>query len=101
MHLFHPSNIDYVRLHAGLAPPHWHRSGGDKWDAGYDTTGYFLDWLEVRYHGGIVKELNAAMKDVEYDELIFKTATGLTVDELWELYCLHLKDKLPPHDGES
>ena len=88
-------NIDYVRLHAGLAPPHWRRNGGDRWDAGYDTTGYFLDWVEERYHAGIVKQLNAAMNEVEYDELIFKTATGLPVEELWKLYCAQLKDRLP------
>ncbi|KAG6906082.1 hypothetical protein DXG01_016003 [Tephrocybe rancida] len=42
---------DYVRLKASLAPPHWpsprapphHES---TWDAGYETTGYFLAWLE-------------------------------------------------------
>jgi len=83
---------DYVRLHAGLAPPHWRRHGGDQWDAGYDTTGYFLDWLERRYHGDIVKQLNAAMNDLEYDEVIFETATGLPVEKLWRLYCAHLKD---------
>jgi len=83
---------DYVRLHVGLAPPHWRRRGGDQWDAGYETTGYFLDWLERQYHGNIVKQLNDAMNDVEYDEVIFETATGLPVEKLWGLYCAHLKD---------
>jgi len=92
---------DYVRLHAGLAPPHWRRNGGDRWDAGYDTTGYFLDWVEEQCHAGIVKQLNAAMNNVEYDELIFKTATGFPVEELWTLYCAQLNDPLPRGIGES
>ncbi|KAF8956074.1 hypothetical protein BDZ97DRAFT_221473 [Flammula alnicola] len=33
---------DYVRLHENLAPPHWRRTGGERWDIGYDKTAYFL-----------------------------------------------------------
>lgn len=49
----HSSSIilvpDFVRLHASLSPPHWNRDSiPDKWDAGYQSTGYFLDWLEQR-----------------------------------------------------
>ncbi len=41
---------DFVRLHASLAPPHWKRDNiPDKWDAGYQNTAYFLDWLDERY----------------------------------------------------
>ena len=42
---------DFVRLRASLAPPHWKRStpsDSDKWDAGYERTAFFLDWIEVR-----------------------------------------------------
>jgi Peptidase of plants and bacteria len=95
------SNADYVRLHAGLAPPHWHRRGGEHWDAGYDTTGYFLDWLEQQYHGEVVKQLNAAMNGVDYDEIIFKTTTGHSVEELWGLYCAQFEDKPEPPQGEN
>jgi hypothetical protein len=42
-------------------------------------------------------QLNAAMKDKEYDERIFKTATGVPVEKLWKLYCAQLKGSL----GES
>jgi hypothetical protein len=84
---------DYVRLHAGLSPPHWKREGGDKWDAGYQTTAYFLDWIEQRYGEGTVAELNLAMKNGEYDDAIFKDATGRKVGKLWKLYCGELEGR--------
>ena len=77
---------DYVRLHADLSPPHWKRSAGDKWDAGYATTAYFLDWLEQRYGDGTIREINLAMKNREYENLIFQEATGRKVEKLWKIY---------------
>ncbi|KAF8140462.1 hypothetical protein EV363DRAFT_350156 [Boletus edulis] len=82
---------DFVRLNAGYAPPHWEVSGGDRWDAGYSTTAYFLDWVEKRCGKGSVRKLNAYMKDQTYDPHIFVTVTGDTVDTLWCLYCEHLE----------
>lgn len=32
---------DWVRLGAGLGPPHWGK-GGERWDQGYEATGAFL-----------------------------------------------------------
>jgi len=84
---------DFVRLNAGYAPPHWKASGGDKWDAGYDTTAYFLDWVEKRCGKGTVQKLNAYMKDSAYDKEIFVTVTGDSVDALWNSYCEHLEQK--------
>jgi len=80
---------DWVRLRSGLAPPHW-RHGGSSWDAGYDTTAYFLQWLTERYGEGVVQEINELMKDAPYDESIFKTVTGRKVSKLWKLYKEHL-----------
>ncbi|KAJ3814430.1 hypothetical protein F5876DRAFT_2516, partial [Lentinula aff. lateritia] len=38
---------DCVRLHANLSPPHWKRWTWDwNWDAGYERTAYFLDWID-------------------------------------------------------
>jgi len=82
---------DFVRLNAGYAPPHWKVSGGDRWDAGYSTTAYFLDWVEKRCGKGSVRKLNAYMKDQMYDPHIFVTVTGDTVDTLWCLYCEQLE----------
>jgi len=84
---------DFVRLRAGYAPPHWKVSGGDKWDAGYATTAYFLDWIEERCGTGTIRKLNGHMKDSTYDVEIFVTITGEPVDTLWELYCKHLEQR--------
>lgn len=81
---------DYVRLRADLAPPHW-RKGGEKWDEGYQTTGYFLAWIEETYGAGSIYKINASMRDQEYNEKIFVDVTGKSVQELWELYKKGLK----------
>lgn len=85
---------DYVRLRAGLAPPHWKRptpstiKRTDKWDSGYERTAFFLDWLEVERCGGdVVKRLNMEMRDKVYDEFgTWLEVTGETVQGLWEAY---------------
>jgi len=76
---------DYVRLKAGLSPPHWKR-GGNRWDEGYQTTGYFLEWAENTYAGFSVKKLNEAMKDRKYQPDVWKELTGQPVDDLWNVY---------------
>jgi hypothetical protein len=77
-----------VRLHAGLAPPHWSKKIGkdDKWDSGYEKTAYFLDWIEEHYGQGFVSALNLAMKDKEYAAGIFTDVTGCPLERLWEEY---------------
>ena len=77
--------IDFVRLRADLAPPHWSR-GGNRWDEGYQVTGYFLDWIEERYGHGTVQELNMSMKNNVFNDSIFKDLTGRSLDKLWSLY---------------
>lgn len=78
---------DFVRLHADLAPPHWSsHSVPDKWDAGYQHTAYFLDWLEKRYGQGTVRELNVLMREREWDEMMFRELTGRKLGKLWKFY---------------
>ena len=94
---------DYVRLKAGLGPPHWRRptkkkvkDGGkepehherdQKWDAGYEKTGFFLEWLEDNYDAASVRNINASLKDIEYDEQKFWVAlTGNEIGDLWKHY---------------
>jgi len=79
---------DFVRLRAGYAPPHWRRGRGERWDEGYDVTGYFLDWIEKHYDG-FVRGVNAILKEAKWDDGIFKLITGKSVDELWKEYRKH------------
>jgi Peptidase of plants and bacteria len=83
---------DFVRLRAGLAPPHWRRGRGDCWDEGYEVTGYFLDWVDQRYDG-FVKGVNAILKEAKWDEGVFKLITGKSVQELWSEYRKGLEDE--------
>ncbi|QRV87861.1 peptidase [Ceratobasidium sp. AG-Ba] len=80
---------DFVRLRGGLAPPHWKRDQkGEHWDAGYERTGFFLDWLERTQGGGTVKRINLALCDVEYrKETFWKSLFGEQVEDLWKQYC--------------
>ncbi|KAJ5135418.1 uncharacterized protein N7515_004696 [Penicillium bovifimosum] len=101
---------DFVRLKAGLEPPHWKRpvSAADrppKWDMGYQHTAYFLAWLEdVRVGRGAVGLLNDRLLRVGYlgegerenvgeqDLPFWKGLFGVGVDDLWEEYGRYLDD---------
>ncbi|KAI1754091.1 BSP-domain-containing protein [Xylaria castorea] len=80
---------DWVRMGAGLAPPHW-RKGEEvkgKWDAGYQHTAYFLQYLEERFGEGTVRRLNEGLRTAKYVEKPFWTQTlGGPVEQLWEDY---------------
>ncbi|KAI0684756.1 plant basic secretory protein [Cytidiella melzeri] len=89
---------DWVRLRAGYAPPHWKEGRGGTWDAGYEATGYFLDWIEERYGYGVVQELNGTLGKRAYDEVIFKELTGRKIKKLWQLYREHLDGGKPSPD---
>ncbi len=83
---------DFVRLKAGLNPPHWRKKGGGDWDSGYERTGYFLEWLEDEWGEGSVMSLNNNLKGNKYVEGSFwKTLFGKDVDRLWEDYESSLK----------
>lgn len=78
---------DFVRLKAGLSPPHWKKEGGGQWDAGYQHTGYFLEWIESTCGGGSVRKLNYALKDGKYEEEEFwERLFGKKVNLLWKEY---------------
>lgn len=85
---------DWVRLRADLAPPHWKRVCGDRWDAGYQFTAWFLDWLEDKYGAGTVPRLNCMLKDVKYEEKRYwGEGCGKSVQELWGEYKKWLADE--------
>ncbi|KAI0199204.1 BSP-domain-containing protein [Astrocystis sublimbata] len=85
---------DWVRLGAGLAPPHWKKSDGvhGKWDAGYQHTAYFLQYLEDRFGEGTVRRLNEGLRTAKYEEKPFWTKIlGRPVEQLWEDYKKEVK----------
>ncbi|KAJ6256992.1 hypothetical protein Dda_7875 [Drechslerella dactyloides] len=59
---------DWVRYKAGFIPPHWHAGTGDKWDDGYQNTGYFLLWLEQQYGEATVPRINEWMRSRQYSD---------------------------------
>ncbi|KAL4915544.1 hypothetical protein BDW62DRAFT_188414 [Aspergillus aurantiobrunneus] len=100
---------DFVRLKAGLSPPHWSRPTSakerpEKWDSGYQHTAYFLAWLEdVRIGRGAVGLLNDRLCRVGYvgggdskgakenggskkGEGFWRALYGADIDELWDEY---------------
>ncbi|MCJ1482774.1 hypothetical protein MMC06_002940 [Schaereria dolodes] len=85
---------DFVRLRVGLNPPHWKKESGGDWDAGYQHTGYFLDWLESRYGEGSVHKINEALKSKKYEEEEFwKGLFGTGIGELWKEYTAHIGNR--------
>ncbi|KAK5086976.1 hypothetical protein LTR05_004147 [Lithohypha guttulata] len=86
---------DYVRLKSNLNPPHWKPwpankdTRGDKWDAGYQKTAWFLEWIEDNIGGkGCVGRLNEAMRKAKWaDGDLWKYVMhGISVEECWDLY---------------
>ncbi|KAG2359669.1 peptidase of plants and bacteria-domain-containing protein [Suillus spraguei] len=88
---------DFVRLHAGFAPQHRRPRAAEKWDAGYDATAYFLDWIKKRCGEGTIRRLNGYMKDSKYGVELFEKVAGECVSSLYTLYCEHLEQagKIP------
>ncbi|PPQ79896.1 hypothetical protein CVT25_002952 [Psilocybe cyanescens] len=84
---------DFVRLNESLAPPHWRRSAGGKWDDGYDRTAFFLDWIEHSSGKGTIQKLNHRMKRSTYNNALFQELTGTPIDELWANYGKFLDEK--------
>ncbi|KAI2621137.1 BSP-domain-containing protein [Hypoxylon sp. NC1633] len=87
---------DWVRLRCDLAPPHWNPGEQPaKWDAGYQHTAYFLQYLEDRFGEGTVRRLNEKLRKERYEEKAFWTeAVGGPVEQLFSDYKKTLrKDK--------
>lgn len=90
---------DWVRLRAGYAAPHWKREAPERWDVGYQGTGYFLDWLEKECGAGTVVKLNQRIRAEEYDQArLWNGVCGKGVELLFEKYCAALK---PPKKDEA
>ncbi|KAL6881252.1 peptidase of plants and bacteria domain-containing protein [Trichoderma novae-zelandiae] len=83
---------DWVRLRCGLAPPHWKQEVKDTWDAGYQHTAYFLEYLEHRFGRGTVRRINEKLRVNRYDERAFWIELfGRDVGNLFTEYTSTLK----------
>lgn len=89
---------DWVRLKAGYAPPHWRRRGDCGWDAGYERTAYFLEWLEKEHGDDVVRKINQALRGCKYDsKKLWHDCCGSSIEKLWEDY----KESLECGDDEN
>ncbi|KAJ9605573.1 hypothetical protein H2200_010230 [Cladophialophora chaetospira] len=81
---------DWVRLKAGLAPPHWRkRCEGCEWDAGYDVTGFFLASLEGEFGKDVVVRMNQQLRHRYVEEEFWREISGgKDVKILWDKYTL-------------
>jgi hypothetical protein len=53
-----------------------------KYDASYRVTGNFLDWVTRQYDKDLVRKLNAAARQGNYAESLWKDYTGKSLEEL-------------------
>lgn len=93
---------DWVRLNSDLRPPHWRKEAGGKWTAGYQHTGYFLEYIEHRFGKGTIRRLNEKLRIEKYHEKRFWTElVGRPVEQLWGDYSDVLdKEKRKGEDDE-
>ncbi|WP_395743821.1 basic secretory protein-like protein [Prosthecobacter sp.] len=57
----------------------------------YKTAAMFLEWIELHHTAGVVVKLNAALRGGTYQEELWSSLTGKTVDELWALFMKSLQ----------
>ena len=82
---------DYVRYVYGVdnAKGGWYLpeySDAHNYDNGYRVTARFFLWIENKVKPGFIKQLNFAMRSGKYSDGFWKTQTGMTLSDLWELY---------------
>lgn len=79
---------DYVRLTAGLGAAHWKKAKpgeNQKWDAGYERTAWFLEYVEG-LNAGWLERVNRRLKDEEWGNWVWQEVGANGVDELWKAY---------------
>ena len=94
---------DFVRLKAGFSPAHWKKeTGGREWDAGYQVTGYFLEWIDSKFGEGSIRRLNLALQKKKYEESKFwNDLFGREVEDLWKEYSSSLKRETEREEQEE
>ncbi|KAL7915927.1 hypothetical protein GGI35DRAFT_10960 [Trichoderma velutinum] len=84
---------DWVRLHCNLSPPHWKQEVREDWDAGYQHTAYFLEYLEQLFGHGTVRRINEKLRASKYAEDVFWIELfGKEVKDLFEDYTKSLQN---------
>lgn len=87
---------DFVRLKAGLAPPHWESVNKKEgsWDAGYERTAFFLVYLETIYGHNTLRRVNEKLRVEKYEEKKFwRDLFDVPVEKLWEGYKASLENE--------
>lgn len=62
-----------------------------RYDASYQTSAAFLDWVVRTYDRNIIRKLDAALKEGKYSPEIFRRSTGKSLDELGARWVESLK----------
>lgn len=75
---------DFVRLKAGYGASHW-RKKFERWDAGYDSTAFFLEYIE-NSHPEFVSKLNQSIAKNGWEEKSFSDITGKSLSVWWNEY---------------
>lgn len=57
--------------------------GSEHYTSGYQCSAAFLQYVEKAYDKNIVFKINKAMTDNRYNDALFKTYTGRTLEQLW------------------
>ncbi|MCX5637161.1 MAG: DUF1080 domain-containing protein [Planctomycetota bacterium] len=65
-----------------------------RYDSNYRISGNFLNWVTEKYDRDIVRKLNAASRQGNYNEDLWKTATGHTLQELGDQWKQTLEKKI-------
>ncbi len=78
---------DYVRYALGYQNT-WSYAhcgpGSESYTSGYWCSAAFLQYVERLYDKDIISKLDAELKKGAYNDALFKTYTGKTLEELWQ-----------------
>ncbi len=72
-----------------------------RYDGNYRISGNFLNWVVATYDKDIVVKLNAAAREGKYNEQLWKTATGHTLQELGDEWKASLEKKIADEAAEA
>ncbi|EZF78287.1 hypothetical protein H105_00679 [Trichophyton soudanense CBS 452.61] len=96
---------DFVRLKSGFGAAHWKRPTSladlpKSWDAGYQNTAFFLEWIEnIRIGTGAVGLINDRLLRQGYlgtnGEVFWRGLFGREIEELWADYAEYIGGQKP------